>query len=543
MKIKGVFLAAILSAVLCFSGHVLAALSGSGTEASPYLIQSRADFDEFANPANAGIYWASGKYTKLMCNLDLAGTTYTQAVIASRSTSIFFQGIFDGNNHTISHLTITVPTEDVIGLFGMVLTNGQIQDLGVENISITGDSYIGGLVGYNSGSVSGCYTTGSVNGRSWVGGLVGYNGSTGTLTSCYAIGSAGGIDGYCSQVGGLVGCNAGGGLTSCYAVSSVNGNRGVGGLVGANGGMVTSCYATGLVDGANIYDGNFTGGLVGDNSGLLISCYATGSVSGYYFVGGLVGTNSSSNPGIGSITSCYATGSVSGHEYVGGLTGDNWGTLISCYATGFISGYYFVGGLAGENASLITSCFWDKQTSGKIIGIGYGSSVGVTGKTTAEMMTLSTFTSASWDFSTTDGDAADWLMLRPNEDYPRLAWQAIYPGDIAGLYGVDMEDLNVLIEYWLGTWHVKADIVDDSIVNLMDLSVIGQNWMLTECGDCNGADITGDGNVDTQDVATLADQWLFQENPDCQQADIDNSGTADLADLSILAGNWMEGAI
>jgi hypothetical protein len=484
MKIKGVFLATILSAVLCISGNVLAALSGSGTEANPYLIQSRADFDEFADTANAALYWASGKYTKLMCDLDLAGTTYTQAVIASLSTNTFFQGIFDGNNHTISHLTITMSTENVVGLFGLVLANGQIHNLGVENINVTGNSYIGGLVGYNCGSVSDCYTTGSVSGRTWVGGLVGFMVNTGTLTSCYAIGSAGGIDGNCSSAGGLVGYNGGGGVTSCYAVSSVSGNREVGGLVGRNnGGALTSCYAMGLVNGRNISDGQYAGGLVGDNSGSLISCYATGSVSGYYFVGGLVGTNSSSNPGIGSITSCYATGSVSGHTYVGGLTGDNCGTLISCYATGSVSGIDYIGGLVGENDSLITSSFWNKQTSGKIIGIGYGSSTGVTGKTTVEMMTLSTFTSASWDFSTTDGDAADWMMLRPGEDYPRLAWQAIYPGDIAGLYGVNLAD-----------------------------------------------------------YAELARNWLEQGCPSgCEQADIDNSGTVDLGDLSILAANWMLG--
>jgi hypothetical protein len=45
MKIKGEFIAAIIVAVLCISGNVFATLSGSGTEANPYLIQSRGDFD------------------------------------------------------------------------------------------------------------------------------------------------------------------------------------------------------------------------------------------------------------------------------------------------------------------------------------------------------------------------------------------------------------------------------------------------------------------------------------------------------------------
>ena len=62
------------------------------------------------------------------------------------------------------------------------------------------------------------------------------------------------------------------------------------------------------------------------------------------------------------------------------------------------------------------------------------------GMTTAQMMSQSVYNSRGWDFIDTDGDPADWMMLREGEDYPRLAWQQIISGDIAGLYGVDMVD-------------------------------------------------------------------------------------------------------
>jgi hypothetical protein len=176
-------------------------------------------------------------------------------------------------------------------------------------------------------------------------------------------------------------------------------------------------------------------------------------------------------------------GSVTGlGSLIGGLVGSNdEGAISYCYSTGFVTGTTAgAGGLIGKNFTAVTSCFWDKQTSGQLY------SAGGIGKTTAEMMTLSTFTAppANWDFSDADGDAADWMMLRENEDYPRLAWQTIYPGDIAGLYGVDMADLM-------------------EVVN---------NWLQQGCP------------------------------ASCEQADIDNSGTVDLADLSILAANWMTGA-
>jgi len=377
MKNKGVFLAAILTAVLCISGNVFAVLSGGGTEANPYLIQSRTDFDEFANPANSTIYWASGVYTKLMCDPNLSGTTYTQAVIApDTNTSSGFQGtqftgVFDGNSHTISNLTITASTQDYIGLFGYVGSSGQISNLGVKNVNITGREYVGGLVGYSN---------------------------SGTLIACYATGSVSGTD----TVGGLVGLYAYGTLTSCYATGLVSGGYRVGGLVGYR------------------------------SSGEITSCYATGSVSGTdWYVGGLVGANS------GTLTSCYATGSVSGtNDYVGGLAGyNNSGTLIACYATGSVTGTgTYIGGLVGRNISgTSTSCFWDKETSGQ------PTSDGGTGKTTAEMKTLSTFTGAGWDF------ASVWAM--PLGQYPVLFLRQM--GDLNSDARVDMQDFAILAANWL----------------------------------------------------------------------------------------------
>ena len=79
-------------------------LPGDGlSESTAYQIEDLADFDVFADQANATTYWASGVYTKLACDPNLAGRLYTTAVIApDTSTSSGFQGapfagIFDGN--------------------------------------------------------------------------------------------------------------------------------------------------------------------------------------------------------------------------------------------------------------------------------------------------------------------------------------------------------------------------------------------------------------------------------------------------------------
>ncbi|MDH4202242.1 MAG: hypothetical protein OEV87_05060 [Phycisphaerae bacterium] len=90
------------------------------------------------------------------------------------------------------------------------------------------------------------------------------------------------------------------------------------------------------------------------------------------------------------------------------------------------------------------------------------------------MMIQSTFT--GWDFTT-----PVWVMLREGEDYPRLAWQEIFMGDIAGLYGVDMADF----------------------------AEIARNWQNTGCpGNCEDADIDGSGDVGLGDLAAVAEDWL-----------------------------------
>jgi len=65
---------------------------------------------------------------------------------------------------------------------------------------VTGVDNVGGLVGYNSGSVTVSFSTGPVSGSNAVGGLVGYNG--GSIATTY---SEGAVEGSGDYVGGLVG--------------------------------------------------------------------------------------------------------------------------------------------------------------------------------------------------------------------------------------------------------------------------------------------------------------------------------------------------
>ena len=266
---------------ISFSVNTAAALDGSGTQEDPWRIESLVDFNEFAADAN---YWSG--FTRLETDVNLAGFTYATALIAPDidSSNFYFQGtpftgVFDGNDHKIINLTIDDDGagNDYLGLFGCI-DGGEVRNLRLDVVSVSGDDYIGGLVGqnYHHGSVSNCYSTGDVNGFDDVGGLVGIN-ENGIVLHCYSTGSVSGIQ----NVGGLVGGNVGN-ISNCYSTADASSEDNVGGLVGENGlwgnGIVSNCYSTGSVSGT----GNLVGGLVGYNNfwGIVLNSFWDEQTSG-----------------------------------------------------------------------------------------------------------------------------------------------------------------------------------------------------------------------------------------------------------------------
>ena len=124
---------------------------------------------------------------------------------------------------------------------------------------------IAGLVGYNNGTIHRSYSSANASGALFIGGLVGYNDSYGTINQSNARGYVSGSSGY---IGGLVGGN-GGTISQSYATGTTDGTFGVGGLAGQNKGSIYQSYATGDVSGSNpppVGTGVvYTGGLVGIN--------------------------------------------------------------------------------------------------------------------------------------------------------------------------------------------------------------------------------------------------------------------------------------
>jgi hypothetical protein len=202
-----------------------------------------------------------------------------------------FTGSFDGQGHEIKDLSMNRTDEDYVGLFGEVGEEGLIKDVGMVNAAVIGNDYVGGLVGHSDGTVTDCYSTGSVTGEEHVGSLVGHNGAI--VSNSHSSGNVTGD----SRVGGLVGWNQAN-LSNSYSSCTVTGNTSVGGLVGDN--WFYECT--------------------------LSNSYSTGSVTGRSRVGGLVGVNY-----YGSVSNSYSTGSATGSWQVGGLVGQNTGTVSNSF--------------------------------------------------------------------------------------------------------------------------------------------------------------------------------------------------------------------
>jgi len=241
--------------IFCLFSSVFAYSGGTGEPNNPYQIATVSDWNDLMH---SSADW--NKNFIMTADVNLQGVTLTPV---GNSTNKF-TGVFDGNNHIIRNVDINMPASYYVGLFGYIGSGGRVCKLGGENVRIIGYNYVGGLVGENYyGTIAACYTTGSVTGTDtgpgyigYIGGLVGWN--LGTISASYTRCTVTGDD----YVGGLVGDSAGV-VIDCYAMGAVFGGRCVGGLVGRNKGTVDRCYAAGTVD-----EGDYVGGLVGWNTDL-----------------------------------------------------------------------------------------------------------------------------------------------------------------------------------------------------------------------------------------------------------------------------------
>lgn len=306
-----------------FQGPLWAELDGSTIQWE--TISTVAELQALAASKDPAVL---AKNYKLARDLDLSGVTFS----GIGSASAPFTGMFDGQGHTVSH--VTVKGGDNAGFFNVTL-GAVIKNLHLSDVNVTGGSRVGGLVGWaraeldrqdmagsKAGLAGSCTVSGTVSGSRAVGGLVGLNEGLSDQETLFSVASA---------------------VDKCTAAVSVSGKEKVGGLVGENSGSITRSAAQGSVTAP---DGVMVGGFAGDNSGSIYDSHAEGEVRGKSYTGGFVGISD------GTVKNCYSLGSVTGTDYTGGFAG---GISVAENAVGAglvsvtgTSTYGYTGGFAGR---------------------------------------------------------------------------------------------------------------------------------------------------------------------------------------------------
>ncbi len=271
-----------------FSAHAEATAfaGGSGTQADPYLIETKEQLNNVRNYLDA--------HFKLISDIEFTAADFASdgafyndgkgwAPIGDSYVNKF-TGVFDGNGHVIKNLKINyinVDDYDTIcyGTFGYI-ENATVKNLGIIDSHIevvTASSTVGAIAGYmNNSTIENCYSTGKVSSYFSVGGIVGSG--SGTISSCY---NACEVSGAMAHNGGIAGHFAGT-VKECYNIGNVHGvSYTAGGIVGElSSGTVLNCYNNGEI---KIDDSDFdayAGGIVGCGyDSMVTACYNIGNVT------------------------------------------------------------------------------------------------------------------------------------------------------------------------------------------------------------------------------------------------------------------------
>ncbi len=287
-----------------------------------YLIATPAELKWFAKAARntpdiKGI---------LTADLNLNHRPWT--MIGGQTSDTAFCGSFDGNGHMIENLYIG--TGSSAGLFGY--NAGEIKNLTVSGKVCSADD-LAGIAGHNSGTISNVTAEVVLSGGNHIAGIAAYNEKNGTITDCFSSGS-------------------------------VVGGQYVAGITSLNKGTVKDCGNNAAVTA----DSTFVAGVAADNSGTVEGCSNSGQIIGkaavqYAYVGGVVGRNDGTSKKLYNSGNVVSLGSCTGGCVAINTSGS---TAQGLYNVGDVCGSYIdteegedfrVGGAIGEVVNGVSDAY------------------------------------------------------------------------------------------------------------------------------------------------------------------------------------------
>lgn len=394
-------------------------------------------------------------------------------------------------------VTLDKDTTALGGVVG--INNGNVQyvdSLGVTNGGATGSSNIGGIIGTNNGNMYSGYNESIVSGKDNVGGIIGENKSGKTVSNVVnatsVTGATKGND-ISENVGGLVGYNEGS-VTNGRNNGTITGNTNVGGLVGNN--ADTNSTLTNLVNdsSAAITGIKNVGGIAGSNAGMIttgkadaddekVNLINRGSITGYENVGGVAGTNSGTIENANNdIELNVNTDAGNDAKYFGGIAGVNTGTITNATNQANVNadGAAYVGGIVGKNDGTLKDM---AGNSGNVTGKDYVG--GVAGlNTNNQPLDGVEASNTGTVFATNGGAGGIFAVNNANITNSKLTNNGAVIGNsgngTGGIFGVN-----------------TGNISTSSLINEVDGQVIGTNNVGGLIGKNTGTIIGGRDDADS----------------------------------------------
>ncbi len=305
--------------------------SGDGSSDDPYLINSLDDLKSLAalieaNKVTDKYYvtskednWSYNKHFKLTQDIKGDGTASTIMTEPIGSAEHPFQGVFDGDGHTIK-VSINNQKKDNQALFANIEAGAVVENLIVTGV-VNGNKCVSGVVGQASNK---------------------NNKETPVIRN---------------------------------VINNVNVTASsdyIGGVCGLSDALIEDCANNGEISISFDFNPFFLGGIVGSTSSDLVRCVNTGLLYGHRRVGGICGA-ASNDKTKGKIKDCINYGMVISRcsqsadiAYIGGIAGsaDNFDietslnlNRVSCKNTTKVDA--IVGSLSG----VTKDCYYDKQVS------------------------------------------------------------------------------------------------------------------------------------------------------------------------------------
>ena len=119
--------------------------SGEGTAASPFIIRNKADMDRLFNAVDNHLYDYTDTYFRLEGDIDFSGVSAFSGY-SHMAPAYAFNGILDGNGHSIRNLVMPEPTKATTpgAIFVYTGPKSVVENFVIaDNCHLRGGSYAG----------------------------------------------------------------------------------------------------------------------------------------------------------------------------------------------------------------------------------------------------------------------------------------------------------------------------------------------------------------------------------------------------------------